>query len=159
MNSKLTNLIAERAHALAIVHLTRRDDLRINKHDRSRLGVEYIIEILRDGRPTGRIWGLNVLGRDVPVPSQGFKDASSLRVPVRDWMDAIPFPLCVFFFSMQHDDGYYTWLKEPMVGEDGFPQLRLNKNGEIMKLDLASLNEIVKQVNLWYDARAKRLAA
>ncbi|MCB9077447.1 MAG: hypothetical protein H6631_07640 [Anaerolineaceae bacterium] len=71
----------------------------------------------------------------------------------------IPFPLCLFAFAMENDEGYYRWLKEPQFSSDGQPKLALNKVSEFKKLTKAELNHIVSQVNLWYEKKSHQLAA
>ncbi len=73
-------------------------------------------------------------------------------------MEELPFPLCLFAFTMENDEGFYQWIVEPIV-IDGSPKLRLNRAKELSKLDKAALDRIVVQINQWYDVLLKALAA
>ena len=59
--------------------------------------------------------------------------------------------MCVFYFTVKDDKGYYTWGHEPVV-EKGQAKLRPRTEADCRLLDDKSLAEIVSRVNAWYDA-------
>jgi hypothetical protein len=61
------------------------------------------------------------------------------------------FPVCVFYFTVKDDQGYYAWAYEPVVTAEG--QLRLTARAEAHgnKLSNESLEDIVSAVKRWYD--------
>src|SRR5262245_27420486 len=36
-----------------------------------------------------------------------------------------PYPVCLLYFAMEDNQGYYTWIVEPVLTEDGKPQLQM----------------------------------
>ena len=62
----------------------------------------------------------------------------------------VPYPVCILFFTMEDDAGYYTWVAEPVMRE-GLARLRHRREADCRVLDRAGLDEIVRRVNDWYD--------
>lgn len=149
--------IGERAEALARVYLTRRLDLLV-KHEDADYGVDYLVEITKNNRPTKRIFGVQVKARIAPITEGAQDDRESFHFVSEKWMEEIPFPLCLFVFTMENDEGFYRWVVEPIVTDAG-PKLRLNAGKELSRLDSAALDRIVAQVDQWYDVLLKALAA
>jgi len=149
--------IGERAEALARVYLTRRSDLLV-KQENADYGVDYIVEITKNNRPTRRVFGVQVKARVAPITAGAKDSLTAFRFAPEIWMAEIPFPLCLFAFTMENDEGFYQWVVEPIVTVDG-PKLHLNTDTELSRLDNAALDRIVEQVNSWYDVLLKSLAA
>lgn len=150
--------LGERAEQLAIVYLSRRDDLVITKQKSgSDDGIDLLVNLLKTGTNTGRVFGVQVKAlmsnRQIqPVsPREAVRiNLNKVRVP-RD----IPFPLCLFVFIMETDEGYYRWVKQPVYGLSKKPQLLLNDENTFRKLSTEAVNEIVLDVQGWYDCRVK----
>jgi hypothetical protein len=68
-----------------------------------------------------------------------------------------PYPVCLFYFTMDDDQGYYTWVAEPVVREE-FPVLVMHSEPRCRKLDRSALDEIVEAVDHWYDVFFGRIA-
>ena len=68
-----------------------------------------------------------------------------------------PYPVCLFHFTMDDDQGYYTWVAEPAVTDAG-PRLLMHETPHCRKLDNVALDEIVARVDGWYDAFFGRIA-
>jgi hypothetical protein len=68
-----------------------------------------------------------------------------------------PYPVCLFYFTMDDDQGYYSWVAEPAV-EAGQPRLLMHAAPHCRKLDAAALDDIVQKVDHWYDAFFSRIA-
>ncbi|HEY8602651.1 MAG TPA: hypothetical protein VIL85_29805 [Thermomicrobiales bacterium] len=76
-------------------------------------------------------------------------------------------PICVFLFNVDSEQGYYRWLYEPAMDEDGRPYLRLDRQVEgsdnhsnrfkirwaFQPLDNDALERIIDQVKNWYRAK------
>src|SRR5262245_50523456 len=137
--------IGERAEALARVYLTRRPDLLV-KPEEADDGVDYIVEITKNNRPTRRVFGVLVKARIAPMTAE--ESLAAFHFMPEKWMEEIPFPLCLFAFTMKNDEGFYQWVAEPIV-IDNDPKLRLNTGKELSRLDNAALDGIVTQVNHW----------
>lgn len=149
--------IGERAEALARVYLTRRPDLLV-KPEHKDYGVDYIVEIMKNSRPTRRAFGVQVKARVAPIVVGAESSRTTFRFVPDSWMAEIPFPLCLFVFTMENDEGFYQWVVDPIITTDG-PKLHLNVHTELRRLDDTALDHIVEQVNSWYDVLLKSLAA
>lgn len=150
--------LGERAEQLAIVYLSRRDDLVITREWAGSDGViDLVVNLLKTGANTGRVFGVEVKAlrsnRQIhPVSEPDVVRINLSRVPVpRD----LPFPLCLFVFIMETDEGYYRWVKKPVYGLSRKPQLLLNDENTFRKLSTEAVNEIVLDVQGWYDCRVK----
>lgn len=141
--------LTKRAEALAIVHLTRRVDLRVERNVFDH-GPELLVTILRDGSLTGRQFGVALKGR-VSGERPPRVDAAALRRERERYRD-VPFPVCLFVFVMDDDSGYHRWIVEPRV-RDGAARLEVGSGLGFGVLTDAALAEIVDDVNAWYDAR------
>lgn len=150
--------LEERAEQLAIVYLSRRNDLAITRQrDGSDDGIDLLVSLLKTGTNTGRVFGVEVKAlrsnRQIHPASQREEvriNLSKVGVP-RD----IPFPLCLFVFIMETDEGYYRWVKKPVYGLSKKPQLLLNDENTFRKLSTEAVNEMVLDVQGWYDRRVK----
>ena len=70
---------------------------------------------------------------------------------------AFPYPVCLFHFTMDDDKSYYTWVAEPSVA-GGEARLLMHQTPHCRILNRAALDEIVGQVDRWYDAFFGRIA-
>jgi hypothetical protein len=148
---------ARRGVALAMVHLTRRDDLVVSEnHDDS--GPDLTVRISRgSAQPAPQFWVLvkAVVARLTPS-SAANHITKSARMADRTTRQSI-FPVVYFVFSMLNDDGFYAWAIEPIVEPTGRPRLCRPKTIECRKLDRSALNEIVTAIDRWYDALVQAL--
>jgi hypothetical protein len=143
--------LAERARNLAAVVLTRRSDLDF-KDVKEDTGLDYLVHIVHDHRPTGKSFVILLRGAMSPV-TEGHAN-KVLRPTVASFGGLGPFyyPVCLFFFTMRDDQGYYTWLLEPVITEQGSPKLIRRTDPDCRKLDDDALDHIVSTVSAWYDA-------
>jgi hypothetical protein len=149
--------IEERTRALAMVHLTRRDDLAVSNAGPG-LGLQLIVSIAkRKGEPSLRQFGVCLHGARSATTEAELDKA--LRPAFRSLRSKgeYPYPACLFHFSMDDDQGYYAWVAEPAVVEAG-PRLLMHDAPHCRKLDRAALDEIVAAVDAWYDAFFARIA-
>jgi len=143
--------IDERARALAMIHLTRRDDLIVTNAEQGS-GLEFIVSIARDeGEPSLCRFGVFLRGTKGPLTEARL--GTVLRPTMRSLlgMGEFPYPVCLFHFSMDDDKGHYTWVAEPAVTAEG-PRLMMHQAAHCRKLDRIALDEIVGKVDRWYDA-------
>jgi hypothetical protein len=63
-----------------------------------------------------------------------------------------PYPVCLLYFTMEDNQGYYTWIAEPVLTGDGKPQLQMHATADCKKLDREALDKMVSQVDAWYGA-------
>lgn len=152
--------IEQRAEQLAFIYLSRRDDLVI-KEQSDDYGIDFLVSIVEAGKYTGRIFGIQVKAKLSLVPTHegtSLKDSFKLDINEPPIPEDIPFPLCLFAFAMENDGGYYRWLKEPRLNSAGKSELVLNKTNEFKKLTNEELNNIVSQVNLWYEKQSHQIS-
>jgi hypothetical protein len=142
--------LGPRAELLARLYLTRRDDLLIwpNFPDR---GQDLLVEILRDGQRTGRLFAIRVqaaLSREVSEPP-----VLSLSAPQSGIYRDLPYPAIVLLFTVDNDAGFFRWLKAPAPGTPGALTL-LEDEGALTPFTNETLAGIIEDVSRWYDARA-----
>jgi hypothetical protein len=153
--------IEERAAQLAILHLTRRDDLTVTRAALD-AKVDFLVNLGKEGKQTGRVFAVELKAGLFPQGAGTPKAGSSeLLLPsawesklarVSEGYTDLPFPLCLFFFSMPSDLGYYAWLRRPSNEPGtGGPALRTEKPTALKPLTDIALDEIVASVNKWYD--------
>ena len=150
MSAPDLELLRRRAGALAIVILTRRDDVGIERNAFG-YGPDLLVSLRKDGAFTGRQFGIELKTR-----MQGARpprvDRASLRRERERYRD-LPFPVCSFLFFMEDDGGYWRWIVEPRV-EDGAARLEVGSRLTFEELTDAAVDRLVREVNAWYDARA-----
>lgn len=152
----LQYFIEYRAQNLAMVHLTRRQDLIVQRLDdkQSDRGLKILATLQKDGISTGRMFGIDVQARDKAIAN--FADLPQL--PTREtepYYQNIPFPACVFFFTMDDDLGYYKWLKYPLLEDRELDELERDR---WHLLDRNALSQIVDAIATWYDAKQHSIA-
>ena len=64
---------------------------------------------------------------------------------------SFPFPVCLLYFTMENNEGRFTWIAEPII-EEGKPVLKYHEAANTRKFDKGALDEIVDKINNWYDA-------
>jgi len=144
--------LESRAESLALMYLTRYPDLRIEKSPRD-YGLDFLVTVPKGRGYTGRIFGIQTKG--AVSARQTSKSAVALPVEfARKELAAshdMPFPVCLFFFTMENDQGYYKWVKEPDLTASGAPKLIINKSTELKKLTNRELDTIISKLKTWYD--------
>jgi hypothetical protein len=146
--------LTERAQALAIVHLTRRDDLGISNAIMAEdVGLDYLVTIKKGSdRPSIRKFGIVLRSAVGPTTEERLNKLLQPAMPGFLRGGEYPYPVCLFYFTMEDNQGYYTWIAEPLVTEGGRPQLLMRQEPDSRKLDRPALDAIVKRVDEWYDA-------
>jgi hypothetical protein len=150
-NTKRERLIEKRAHALAIMYLTRRDDLTIGEVQED-IGLDLLVHFLPAGKDGVRQFGVALRGAWAPVSREEADRVLRPSIQRLRRYGPFPFPVCLFFFTMEENQSWYTWVAEPVVAPDGTFRLRLHDSASCKPLDKAAVNEIVGQVDRWYDA-------
>lgn len=62
-----------------------------------------------------------------------------------------PFPVLIVLFSMQSDDGYYSWKMEPDISE-GVPVLIPNERLTCERATKTGLDSVIEKIRTWYSA-------
>jgi hypothetical protein len=150
-NARQERLIAERARALAIVHLTGRPDVTVQE-ETEEIGVDLLGFIRPKGRRGIRQFGVAVKGTWESVTAARAKEV--LRPRMRELLrdGPFPFPVVLFLFTMEHDEAWYAWVAEPVIAPHGGADLRLHDEANGLPLDDQIADGIVGRINDWYDA-------
>ncbi|MDQ2688046.1 MAG: DUF4365 domain-containing protein [Armatimonadota bacterium] len=148
--------IKERAEQLTIVYLTRRDDVRVIRNSMPG-GPALLVSLLHQGQDVGRYLGVEVSGT---VSERGLKRTEQTIEVSPSVLNALtfrdtPYPICLFYFTMQDDAGYWNWMKAPnnRGGLSSAPAPTLGK------LTDQELNSIWAAVERWYQQREQLVAA
>jgi hypothetical protein len=148
--------LQERTRALAGMYLTRRDDLVIRRADQES-GLDFIVSITREkGEKSFRQLGVYLRGALRPTTEERLDKTLHPTMQSFASLGEFSYPICLLYFTMQDDQGYYTWVAEPAVVEDD-PRLLVHTEAHCRKLDRQALDEIVRQVDRWYDALFARI--
>ncbi|SRR5579871_3571077 len=145
----------KRARALAMKLLTRHENLHIEEVHEA-VGLDNIVRFHTEGKEGLRELGIAL--RAVRAAMTKEEANRLLRPSLRRLKRYGPFsqPVCLFFFTMEDDGAWYTWVAEPVI-EDGQPVLRSGDEADCRTLDKRALNEILGRVDSWYDDLFARL--
>lgn len=139
------------------MHLTRHPDIHIQRHPaESAVGWDLLVHIEVEGRWSGRVFAVVVEAQQTLKPKplsihekQAYRLAlKAPRLPVET-----PFPVCLFVFSVETDEGYYRWLLRLASRESGGAVLELDQSDIYWKLSADEIQDIFSQVQEWYDKR------
>jgi hypothetical protein len=154
MTSATRRILTERAPALATMYLTRRDDLSIN-YGHKEWGVDLVVDIINvvNGRRTGgRMFGVQLKCSREPIPIDAANRTFKPSVVGSYKKPQLPFPVLIFYYTLDDNEAYYGWILEPVVRDDGSAKLERRKTALCTKLDRKELDSIVEKVARWYDA-------
>jgi len=143
--------IAERVRALAVVYLTRRDDLIISD-ETAEFGVDLWVTLNPEDKHGHRKFGVKLQGIWSAVTS-GRPD-KNLQTTMQRMLryGPFPFPVVIFFFTMENNEGWYTWAAEPVVSSGGDFEIVRHGEASCRPLNTEAIDEIVDAVDPWYDA-------
>ena len=144
-------LIDERVRALAIMHLTRRDDLVIQEASEDN-GLDLLVHFPPENKEGLRLLGVKHQGR---WESGSRNHTKQVVRPILNTMrrkGLFPFPVCLFLFTMEKDEAWYTWVAEPVIKPDGRPHLQVHDQAYCLPLDKTALDGIIEAVDQWYGA-------
>ncbi|AFZ25961.1 hypothetical protein Cylst_3846 [Cylindrospermum stagnale PCC 7417] len=153
--------IGLRSEALTKVYLTRRDDLIISQPPQKDAGgLDFLVTITKDGNYSGRIFGVQVkatASSSELIQQHNFFKLKNIKYNIKSFKD-LPFPLCLFFFTLDNDKGYYKWILEPIVKDGNNAALKFNENDELRNLNDQEIDNIIAIVNNWYDHKINFVA-
>ncbi|MCI0641412.1 MAG: DUF4365 domain-containing protein [Gemmataceae bacterium] len=142
--------IEKRVRALTTMLLTRSDNLLIEEVTDD-IGQDYIVRFRTPGKEGLREFGIELRGAWTSVTKDHADKVLRLALQQVKRYGPFPRPVCLFFFTMENDDAWYTWVAEPNVSQEGKHVLRLRDAPDCQPLDKRALKEIVDRVDLWYD--------
>lgn len=152
--------IKERAQQLAIVYLTRRDDVLVTKNP-AQFGPSLLVSLLDNGQDVGRYLGVEVGGTVSERELKRAEQTVEVRPNLMDFPTSrdTPFPVCLFFFTMRDDEGYWKWVREPICDSQRGGALSLSQNTALVRLTNQELETIWTSVEEWYQMRQQLVAA
>jgi hypothetical protein len=157
--TKRDEFVAERARVMATVVFTRRDDLAISRPAEGDADVDLLVDV-RDRHNAGlRRFGVLLRGDSPPATPETLKKTLHSALRAVRHLKHIAFPVCLLYFTMQDNQGYFTWLIEPILTEEGNPKLASPSAPTLVPLDNGALAKIVERVRGWYDALVAVLKA
>jgi hypothetical protein len=148
--------IGFRSEALAVVYLTRRDDLIVSQQQKD-TGLDLLVTITQDGKSSGRMFGVEV--KATASSSNLIQHDSIFKLKNKRYNNLnvlrdLPFPVCLFFFTLDNDKGYYRWILEPIIKDHNNVALKINENEELKSLNDEKIDDIIAMVNNWYDHKS-----
>lgn len=144
--------VAERAQALAWMHLTQRDDLIITQTSKD-VGLDYLVSLTKkNDKPSLRQFGVILQAARKPLTVEQLDKLLRPSMQSLQRVGEFPYPVCLLYFTMEDNRGYYTWVAEPVLTEESKPRLQRHAAASCKMLDRPALDHIVSQVNAWYDA-------
>jgi hypothetical protein len=149
--SQQNRFVLERARALAVVYLTRRKDLIVTEETLD-VGVDLWVALTLDDKAGHRRFGVKLTGVGKAVTGN---HANKVLNPSMQRMlryGPFPFPVVLFFFTMENNESWYTWVAEPVVTPDGGFEIVEHGEASCSPLNSEAINQIVAAVDRWYDA-------
>ncbi len=146
-----STFIAKRVKDLAVMYLTRRSDLEVKWPDNSEEWIDCIVEIKGKEKPSRRVFGVELRGTMSPVTDD---HANKVLYPSMQNIlrrGEFPFPVFLLYFTMENNEGRFTWIAEPVV-EEGKPVLKYHGEADTRKFDKKVLDELAERINKWFDA-------
>lgn len=153
--SRQQEIMRRRAFALTEVLLSGREGVRYQVES-SDTGIDYLVRL--QGRT-----GLRQLGVELRyVWAKQTATAANLAVrPAlrehRRRYSPFPFPVVLFFFTMEDNGSWYTWVAEP--GVSGGKPVLATPEPDCRPLDGQALQHIIVQTDRWYDAYFSSIVA
>jgi hypothetical protein len=143
--------IAERVRALAVVYLTRREDLIVTA-ETADFGVDLWVTLNLEDKERHRKFGVSLRGVRMAVTADHANKVlyTSMQKMLR--YGPFPFPVVLFFFTMENTEGWYTWVAEPVVSSGGNFEVVQHGNAACRPLNTEAIDQIVEAVDRWYDA-------
>jgi hypothetical protein len=110
------------------------------------------VTLFREGLVGHRKFGVEVRGGWAAVTPGRANQAlqPSLQQVLR--YRPFPFPVVLFYFTMEDNESWYTWVAEPVVLSGGGFELLQHSEASCRPLDTEAIDTIVEAVDRWYDA-------
>lgn len=162
-----------RANALAKIYLTRSDNVEVLPVSRYATRPSYDLLVRIDHRTgTGRPeFGVRTKGTRQPLGDKRWQRMIHDAMPEVEQSDL---PVCLFVFNVETEEGFYGWLKEPVIDEVNGrgPSATLGSPGPAMggangtgviasfaRLDDEAVKQIMDRVVRWYQVKERDRSA
>jgi hypothetical protein len=168
--------VAERAEALAVVYLARRQDVEVLPVSpaANHPGYDLLVRLRRGDAATQPSFGIVVKGtRSQRHVGRGPRPMSFPIAYTARELAPNTIPICLFVFTVADELGYYRWLQQPQINNQGQATLHYNLpaadqqrdqpdrfiiNTAVAPLDNQVIEQLVAQVSQWYEARRRASA-
>jgi hypothetical protein len=150
-NTTQERFIAERVRALAVVYLTRRDDLIVTE-ETADVGIDLWVTLNLADKDGHRKFGVELRGVRSAVTADHANNVLSPSMQKMLRYGPFPFPVVLFFFTMENNEGWYTWVAEPVITTGGEFELVQHGTASCRPLNSDAIDDIVEAVDRWYDA-------
>lgn len=150
-NTTQERFIAERVRALAVVYLTRRDDLIVTE-ETADIGIDLWVTLNLVDKDGHRKFGVEMRGGNSAVTANHANNVLNPSMQTMLRYGPFPFPVVLFFFTMENNEGWYTWAAEPVITATGEFELVQHGTASCRPLNSEAIDEIVEAVDRWYDA-------
>lgn len=147
--------LVERAEGLAVIYLTEDARVEVNRSRDVLSGLDIVATLRENGRLGARIFGVEVkaartheAGRDNPRAKTWIVSEERASF-FRD----IPFPVCLFHFTVDDDKGQWGWIQQPVVSPDTGSRLVFHERVPLTSLTAQEVTKIVSEVDRWYNER------
>lgn len=144
--------VAKRAESMAIMMLTRLSNVHVQQFERD-YGLDLLVSI--GTKSFGRVFGIEVKGTiniSSFISRNGTLKKRVLK-QIRSMVVEYPFPIGIFVFDMNEDNGYFSWITAPIVTATGSAVTTIQDPVSLVPLKTEMIEQIIKQVNNWYDNR------
>lgn len=151
----LEHLLETRAVQLAVVHLTRRRDVSVTQEPRETrelrtMRTDLLVSLLEEGQDVGQFLAVEV--KAAASDEDVLKASRKLSRQGRS-VTYFPFPICLFVFSMETDQGYWRWVRQPELNPEDKSHLFSVTDVKLSLLTKEALNQILASVREWYQQR------
>ena len=159
MPPSISQYVVQRAEILAMTFLTRQPGVIVQKVEFPTL--DFLIQVYPqedDPRQAVRMFGVLLAGtsQELRNEEQATRFANTKWRHRHDPRPYYFFPILNLVFSMEDDQGYYAWSCAPRnsSAEYSSPTLHLLEKLSCKKVERKSLDEVIDEVDTWYEALA-----
>ena len=148
-NTTQERLMEDRAKAIATIMLTRRPELRLTQPpDGRESGYDFEVEIVEGNKRS--YFFIEV--RSVWAPLQKSEVDIALQPYLAEAQTSrpLPFPSCIFLFTMKTNQCWFCWVTEPCI-KDGRAFFRVSQRADAQRLDDRLLDQVLTSVTRWFD--------
>jgi hypothetical protein len=150
-STRQERFISERVRALAIVFLTRREDLIVSEENVDG-GVDLWVTLNPEDKVGHRKFGVELKGGWTTVTADQANQVLAPKMQSMSRYGPFPFPVVLFFFTMEKDEAWYTWVAEPVVSIEADFKIVQHRKASCRPLNRPAIDKIVQVVDQWYDA-------
>jgi hypothetical protein len=143
--------IVDRVQALAVVYLTLHGNLIVTEEPRD-IGVDLWGALDLENKDGHRKFGVELRGVWTAVSADHAYEVLYPAIRRLNRYGPFAFPVVLFFFTMENNEGLYTWAAEPVVSATGGFEIVQHCDARCRPLNSDAIGEIVDAVDRWHDS-------